>query len=372
MAASDTRRQSASPPVRLLVSLLAVLTLAACAADDREPLLVYSPHGKEMLQAYEEAFEEAYPEVDVQWLDMGSQTAYDRIRSERENPQASVWWGSPQTLFMQAAEEGLLQPFSPTWATTLPPTAKDSAGRWYGTYLTPEGFLFNTEAVDDGDVPRDWDDLLDPKWRDRILIRSPLESGTMRTLWGAMILRQPTVEDGYRWLARLDQNTKGYTADPTQLYLRIARGEGDLTLWNLPDTYLQAQQYPFGFEAPASGTPVLVDGIAIPAGAPKPDLARQFVEFVTTRDALIRQAYDYHRIPARTDIPAERLPAWMTRGTFTPMDLDWARLADEEQTWMQTWNEQIKGRGAEFLAELDARQAADSLNADGEPAADAP
>ena len=324
---------------------------------------MYSPHGKEMLEAYEAAFEARYPEIDVQWLDMGSQTAYDRIRSERANPQASVWWGAPQTLFMRAAEDGLLQPFTPTWADLVPPTARDSAGRWYGTFLTPEGLLFNTDAVAEGDVPADWDDLLDARWRDRLLIRSPLESGTMRTIWGAMILRQPTVEEGFRWLARLDMNTKGYAADPTQLYLRIARGEADLTLWNLPDTYLQAQTYPFGFEAPASGTPVLVDGIAIPAGAPSPETARQFVEFVTTRDALVQQAYDYHRIPARTDIAPDQLPAWMGEGAYTPLDLDWARLATEGDQWMQTWSEQIKGRGAEFLVESDARAAAvaDSL-----------
>lgn len=335
---------------RLLLCLAAVLVLSACG-DDRTPLLVYSPHGKEMLRAYEEAFEAENPSVDVQWIDLGSQEVLDRISGERANPQASVWWGGPQTLFMRAADEGLLQPFDPSWADALPATAKDSLGRWYGAYLTPTGLLINSDAVDEGDVPADWDDLLDPRWDDRILIRSPLESGTMRTLWGAMILRQPSVEEGYRWLARLDQNTKGYAANPTQLYLRIARGEADLTLWNLPDVYLQAQNYPFAYAALDSGVPVLVDGIAIPEGAPQPDLARQFVEFVTTPDALARQAEDFHRIPARTDIDETSLPEWMAGGTFTPMDLDWARLATEGADWMQTWDERIKGRGADYLAE---------------------
>ena len=337
--------------MRLLLAALVCLPALAACGDGRTPLLVYSPHGKEMLQAYEEAFEAENPTVDVQWIDLGSQAAYDRVRAERQNPQASVWWGAPQTLFMQAADEGLLQPFTPSWAEAVPDDAKDAEGRWYGTYLTPEGLLFNTEAVAEGEVPDDWDVLLDPRWRGRILIRSPLESGTMRTLWGAMILRQPTVEDGYRWLARLDQNTKGYAADPTQLYLRVARGEADLTMWNLPDTYLQAQTYPFGFRAPEAGTPVLVDGIAIPAGAPQPELARAFVEFVTSEAALVDQAQRFHRIPARTDVPTERLPDWMAAGTFTPMDLDWDRLAAEGPTWMQVWDEQIKGRGAEYLAE---------------------
>ena len=90
-----------------------------------------------------------------------------------QNPQASVWWGGPQTLFMQAAEEGLLQPFTPSWADAVPASAKDPEGRWYGAYLTPLGLLYNTEAVDPADVPADWDGLLDPAWADRLLIRSP-------------------------------------------------------------------------------------------------------------------------------------------------------------------------------------------------------
>lgn len=337
--------------MRFVLPALVWVALAGCASDNRERLVVYSPHGKEMLSAYEAAFEAQHPDVDVRWLDMGSQDAYERVRTERANPQASVWWGAPQTQFIQAAEEGLLQPFEVDWADALPADARDAKGRWYGTFLTPEGVLYNTDALDSTDVPQDWDDLLDPHWRDRLLIRSPLASGTMRTIWGAMILRQPTVEDGYRWLARLDQNTKAYAADPTQLYLRIGRGEADLTLWNLPDTYLQAQDYPFGFSAPASGTPVLVDAIAIPAGAPNVERAREFVAFVTSQEALIDQARRFHRIPARTDVPADSLPDWMAERAFTPMPLDWRRLAEEGPEWMQVWDEQIKGRGAEYLAE---------------------
>ncbi len=328
-----------------------VVALAGCrGGDDRTRLVVYSPHGRDLLQAYEDAFEAAHPDVDVQWLDMGSQSVLERIRTERGNPQASVWWGAPQTLFMEAAADSLLMPFSPSFAGALPADARDPGGAWYGTFLTPEGLLYNTAAVDTAAVPKDWDALLDPAWRGRLLIRSPLESGTMRTLWGAMILRQPTVEDGYRWLARLDENTKGYAADPTQLYLRIARGEADLTLWNLPDTYLQAQTQPFGFAAPASGTVILVDAVAIPAGAPQPGVAQEFIEFVTSPAALIDQARRFHRIPARTDVPRDSLPDWMAADAFTPLPLDWARMAAEGSAWMQVWDEQIKGRGAAYLA----------------------
>lgn len=334
-------------------ALALLVLLAGCAGDDRTPLVVYSPHGKEMLTDYEEAFEARHPDVDVQWIDMGGQDAYDRIRTERQNPQASVWWGGAAPTFARAAREGLLAPYEPAWSGAVPAEARAADHAWYGTYYTPEVIAYNTEALDSADVPRDWDDLLDARWKDRVLIRYPLASSTMRTIYGAMIQRQPTVEEGYRWLARLDENVKTYTADPTQLYLRLARGEGDVTLWNMPDIYIQSElnDYPFGYRLPASGTPVLVDGIAVVAGAPDDSLARAFYDFVTSDSALVDQARTYYRIPVRQDLADDRLPAWMTATELTPMPVDWDELEARGAEWMRYWDENIKGRGAEYLAQ---------------------
>ena len=68
----------------------------------------------------EKSFEAEHPEIDVRWLDMGSQEVYDRVRSEAANPQADVWFGGPQTIFARGAAEGLLAPFRPAWADAVP------------------------------------------------------------------------------------------------------------------------------------------------------------------------------------------------------------------------------------------------------------
>jgi iron(III) transport system substrate-binding protein len=331
--------------------LLATVLLAGCASDDRERLVVYSPHGKELLSAYEEAFEALHPDVDVQWLDMGSQEVYDRVRTERVNPQASIWWGAPQTTFAQAARDGLLEPYTPTWTEAAPVDTRDTEHRWYGTFMTPEVIAYNTQALRPEELPRTWDDLLSERFRNRIIIRNPLGSGTMVTIFGAMIQRQPSVEEGYRWLAHLDARTRSYAANPTQLYLQLARGQGDITLWNLPDIFLQAQDvgYPFGYVIPEDGTPVLVDGIAIVAGAPNQERARQFYEFVTSQEAAVDQARRFHRIPARMDVPPDSLPDWIRQLDIHAMPMDWDRLAAESPTWMRYWDERIKGRGAAYL-----------------------
>jgi iron(III) transport system substrate-binding protein len=339
--------------MRLAPALLILVLLAGCASDERTSLVVYSPHGKEMLTDTEQAFEALHPDINVQWIDMGGQDAYDRIRTEKANPTASIWWGGDGPTFSRAASEGLLEPYTPTWADAVPAAGRGAGDAWLATYLTPEVLLFNSRTVPEGARPADWDDLLEPEWNDRIIIRYPLASSTMRTIWGALIMRQPSVEEGYEWLARLDLNTKTYAADPTQLYLKVAREEGDVSLWNMPDTYIQSEinGYPFAFSLPSSGTPVLHDGIAIVKGAPALEAARLFYEHVTSDSALVDQATRYYRIPARADLDSLALPQWMRDSDIRAMDVDWERLATEGPTWMQYWDENIKGRGAEYLAQ---------------------
>jgi iron(III) transport system substrate-binding protein len=329
------------------------VTLAACGGEQRESLVVYTPHGKELLTFYEEAFEAAYPEVDVQWLDMGAQQVYDRVRTESVHPQASIWWGGPNLTFDQAAREGLLEAYRPSWHGSVDADGHHPEDYWYATYLTPEVIMYNASTYQRETAPADWDDLLDPEWRDRIVVRYPLVSGTMRTIFGAMILRQPTVEEGFAWLARLDMNTKTYAADPTQMYMSIARGSGDITLWNMPDAEIQSKEngYPFGYLVPESGTPVIAEGIALVKGGRNLGRAKSFYEFVTTKEALVHQARSFYRIPARRDIPQDSLPAWMRNVSITPWTVDWDRLAEEGAVWMQFWDERIKGRGEAYLRE---------------------
>ena len=90
------------------------LAISACSSDHRTVLIVYSPHGKELLEYFEKGFEKAHPDIDVQWVDMGSQEVLERVRAEKPNPQADVWFGAPAEAFDRATKESLLQPYKPT------------------------------------------------------------------------------------------------------------------------------------------------------------------------------------------------------------------------------------------------------------------
>src|ERR671924_1265844 len=223
---------------------------------------------------------------------MVAQEVPDRRRAEAANPQADLWFGAPAEIFERAAKEGLLAPYRPAWAMAVPNDGRDPDDLWYGTYLTPEVIAYNSEAVRDAESPKDWNDVLDPKWRGKVIIRDPIASGTMRAIFGAIIARElgrtGSTRAGYDWLLRLDANTKEYTLNPTILYQKLGRQEGVVTLYNMPDmaTLQQRTRIPVKWVVPASGTPVLVEGIAIVKGVKQPAIAGRFYEFVTTPEAL--------------------------------------------------------------------------------------
>ncbi|HUQ46833.1 MAG TPA: extracellular solute-binding protein [Gemmatimonadaceae bacterium] len=335
---------------RALALTLLAATLAGCSGDKRTILTVYSPHGPELLGSTEKAFEKAHPEIDVQWVDMGSQEVLDRIRAEKDNPQADVWFGAPAEAFDRATKENLLEPYIPTWQNAVPVEARDAGDHWYGTYLTPEVIAYNTQVVKREDAPKDWDDVLDPKWKGKVLIRDPIASGTMRAIFGAIVARSMTKtgspEEGYEWLRKLDANTREYTLNPTILYQKLGRQEGVITLWDMPDiaTLQQRFKIPVDYIIPSSGTPLLVDGIAIVKGTKHPKEAQLYYEFVTSKEAMHDAAANHLRIPARTDIPQDQLPQWIrdANAKIKPMPVDRKMMAEHLSEWMKYWDANIR------------------------------
>jgi iron(III) transport system substrate-binding protein len=312
-------------------------------------LLIYTPHGQDLLQDLVARYKQQHPDVEIQFLDMGSRQILERVRAERNRPQADLWWGASHMTFQTAADENLLSPYRPTWADKIPASSRDSQDRWYGMYETPEVIVYNSNVVKPDAAPRDWDDVLDPKWRDKILIRNPNPSDTMQVIFGAMIWRtykdSNSPEQGYEWLRKLDANVHEYTADGTLLMQKLAREEGLISLWDLPDVLIYKEQkgLPVAYLVPASGTPVVIDGIAIVRGTQNETDAKQFYEFVNSPENLIHTAQTYYRIPIRTDIDRGKLPAWMNE-PFTRMPLDWEVLRRQGNEWIRYWDTQIRGR----------------------------
>jgi iron(III) transport system substrate-binding protein len=333
---------------------LAGILLTACGGDARTPVVVYSPHGRDLLSALERAYEAAHPEIDVRWLDMGSQEVYDRVRSEKANPQCDVWFGGPDSIFARGADEGLLAAFRPSWADTVPADSRGPNDLYFGVYRTLPVLLYNSAALKEDAAPADWDALLEPRFTGKVLIRDPLASGTLRTVWG-MVLARSVAETGdeargWAWLRRLDSQTKEYTANSALLFEKLKRQEGLVSIWELSDVLLARQQgAPFGFRLASSGTPVINDAIGLVTGARHVDAARAYIEWVGGREAQELAAREAYKLPARSDFAPADLPEW-TRPVLASLrsaEYDRALAARETPRWMSEWDRGVRGRGAQ-------------------------
>ena len=328
------------------------VAIAACGGPRRVPVVLYSPHGRDQLELLERAFEAEHPTVDVRWLDMGSQEILDRLRSERSNPQADVWFGGPTVLFDRGVKDSLLAPYRPHWADRVGPRGVGPGDRYWPVYRTPAVIAFNAEAVSLEAAPKDWDEVLDPKWSDKVLIRDPMASGTMRAIWG-LVIERSIRETGdtaraMAWLRRLDRQTRSYVLNPALLNEKLARREGLITLWDLPDVLIdKGKGLPLGYVFPRSGTVVIDDGIALVRGAKHAEAGRTFIDYVGSVEAQLLAARGVFRLPARRDLPADSVPSWVAEveRDMVEVELDWDLLAREGARWMAYWDQRVRGTG---------------------------
>ena len=244
----------------------------------------------------------------------------------------------------------LLVQSNPANANLIDASRKDPQGRWYAEMLLPEVIIYNHDLLKPDQAPKDWDDLITPAYKDKIVIRDVMASGTMRTIYSAMIYRQyertGSPDAGYEWLKKLDANTAVYTPTPDDMYLKLDRGVGTVTLWNLQDAFIQPMKNnrPWSFVIPTSGVPVLLDGVGVvnnpkttagcygfrefPARAPTSSSTRKgLLSDSGIAVARLRQT----RVARQTEIKE--------------MKIDWDLLSQKQTEWMNYWSQNIKDKG---------------------------
>ena len=317
-----------------------------------ENLIIYTGRDQDEVAAVVDLFTQKYPEYKgkVDTVILGAQDALDRLRAEKSNPQAGFLWGGTLQGLQQAASEGLLAPSHPANANLIDAARKDPQGRWYAEMLLPEVIVYNHDLLKPEQAPKDWDDLITPAFKGKIVIRDVMPSGTMRTIYSAMIYRQyektGSPEAGYEWLKKLDANTVIYTPNPDDMYLKLDRGVGPVTLWNLQDALIQPlkNNRPWSYVMPASGAPILLDGVGVVNNPKSMQAALQFENFLLDPKLQAQLARDYYQIPA-IPLPDADKPKWLAKLNIKEMKVDWDVMSQKQMEWMSFWSDNIKGKG---------------------------
>ena len=213
-----------------------------------------------------------------------------KIRAEKSNPKGDVWWGGTGDPHLQAAEEGLSQPYtSPKlkelhdWAIT---PHKATGGKTVGIYLGALGYGYNREllAKKGMPVPKCWNDLLHSAYKNEIMMAYPSTSGTAYTTLASMV--QLFGEDGgFNYMKGLHKNISQYTKSGSAGIKASARGEITIGVVFVHGAVKQATKgFPIEAVAPCEGTGYEIGSASIIKGARNLDSAKKFIDFALTAD----------------------------------------------------------------------------------------
>ena len=231
------------------------------------------------------AFETKYPGMKVQVERAGAERIFQRINQEYGSKihTADVIETSDAVHFIHFKRNGWLQPAVPgDVAKFWPKEQKDPDGQ-YAAYRAHLSIIaYNTKLVKKEDAPKSHADLLDPKWKGKLVKAHPGYSGTIMT--GTHALSQAL---GWGFFEKLGKQRVMQVQSSTEPPKKLAQGErpvmADGNEYNV--FLLRESGVPIEPVYAPEGTPLVVGNAALLKNAPHPNAARLFYHFMFTREA---------------------------------------------------------------------------------------
>ncbi|MDQ6795115.1 MAG: ABC transporter substrate-binding protein [Chloroflexota bacterium] len=229
-----------------------------------------------------------------------------------------------------AKADGLLAPYKVSVWDSIPATAKDADGSWYGDYYGVLAFETNTDVQPV--VPADWSDLLKPIYKGQVaLTGNPVKSNqAISGVWAAAFANgggADNVQPGLDFFKQL--NDKGNFVPVIATKTTVAAGETPVRItWTyngLGDKDSLAGKTNITVAVPTTGRFGGMYIQAISAYAPHPNAAKLWMEYIYSDEgqSIWLSGYcnpiRYDDMAKRGAIPADlqaKLPD--TKGAFLP------------------------------------------------------
>lgn len=302
----------------------------AATADER--LVIITPHNETIRAEFGEAFgawwrERTGRSIYVDWRTPGGSSEIRRVLDSgfsaadadgRAGIGIDVFFGGGDYEFRKQAEAGRLVPLRvfdshPQWFApeVIPPQFTgelyyDPDHTWVGVCVSQFGICYNLDGLARRGLPepRRWADLADPRYRGAIALADPTKSGSVARAFEMIVQQQmqealaepgrPRAEalaDGWQRGMRLLQaicaNARYFTDSAPKVPQDVAQGDSiaGMSIDFYSRAYHEKLKRPDGSSrlvwiAPEGGTSVSVDPVAVFRGAPHPDTAQAFAQFL--------------------------------------------------------------------------------------------
>ena len=334
--------------LRLAASLASALVFCAASAPAQDARLEaakkegkvvwYTSLALSSSEKVAKLFEAAYPGIKVEVHRTGSERILQRVMQELQANirLADVVHTSDAGHYVLLKEKKLLMKYAPAGIDRFPAAFKDKDGYHYGLRATVNVIAYNSKIVPAADAPRTWKDLLDPKWKGKLVTAHPGYSGVIATHVLALVHLH-----GWDYFKQLAQNKPMLVQSAVDPSGVVASGERPIAVDGGDYSFYQVKKKgnPVEIVFPKEGVPLVVSPSAITSFAPHPNAARLFTDFIFSRDLQQVLADSEGLYTGHPDVkyPPDRPKL---------SDLNLLRVDPEE---LEKRNEEIRTRFVEFF-----------------------
>lgn len=315
-------------------------------AKQSNKLTVYTAFPEQEAVVYIDDFKKATG-IDVKFVRLSAGETLVRLLAEKNNPQASVWYGGPSDTFVAAVKEGLLEKFQPQGTAGIPETFLDKEGYWSPIYVGALGYAVNTEWLKQKGIPapESWDDLLKPEFKDNVTIAHPGSSGTAYTVLATLVLMKGE-EQAFEYLKKLDANIRQYTKSGSAPAKQAGLGETAVGISFSHDILAPKNEgYPIQLAFPKEGTGYEVGAVAMIKNGPADEVenAKKFIQWALSKES--QNLYDKaksFRLPVN---PEAIVPEGAVKlGDLAVIDYDAVWAGENRERLVKKFEAEVRGK----------------------------
>jgi 2-aminoethylphosphonate transport system substrate-binding protein len=291
----------------MAVAILATVTAGTVRAE--EVVTLYSADGLhdgnsswygEQFAAFTKA-----TGIKVQYIEDGSGGVVARVSKEKTNPQADVLVTLPPFI-QRAAAAGLLQPYTPAGAETLPAGSKDAKGNYVALVNNYLSFIYDSAALPE--APKTFAALLEAKFKNKLQYSTPGQAGDGTAVLLQVVHAYGSKEAAFDYFKKLQGNNRGPSASTGKLTALVNKGELWVANGDLQMNIDQSKSNPnirIFFPAGPNGersTLALPYYAGIVAGAPHADNGKKLLDWLLSKPAQETVAEVALGLPVRSDV----------------------------------------------------------------------
>lgn len=242
-----------------------------------------------------DAFEKKYPFIKVTYIRVGTAQMINRVITETL---AGKWdFDAVTVLGMDAlVKRNIFAPYNSPEREAFADDFKDPKSLWTAVYQNHVVIAYNTKLVAAKDAPKDYPDLLDPKWKGKIMMdeRDYTWYGTLVNAWGR--------EKAGRYMKQLAQQEPQFRTGHALIAQYVVAGEMPLGwVYSFRIETMKKQGAPIEWVDTFNPIVAEIGGIGLGAKARNPNAAKLFIDYALSKEGqrIVQRA---QRNPSRKDV----------------------------------------------------------------------